>query len=268
MPRPKRKPKPFKRHPTPSSPRQPVSVAPHPEPAPPDPPRSTEQSPMPRDSGEDHAVVVEHSDFGFNAVRGIKRTVISIPADSDPEHEEPVHTVREPVDVDEAKVPVKQVSDEDIYGDRTTPFDHTSSLSTLSPVPTPRPSSPLKKPPLRTLRTSDLLHFLPTRRKRSSKHPTKSRKPVTLGSSEDESEADNGEAGEQPAPRRRAKRAPKGGRVCASLEEDKENDDPGSEMEEEREGEGRWRDTVKSKFAEIDRWEMDFESVDLSFSSQ
>jgi hypothetical protein len=44
--------------------------------------------------------------------------------------------------------------------------------------------------------------------------------------------------------------------------EDKENEGPLG-------GEGKeWAVEVQGRFAEIDRWEMQFESVDLSFSSQ
>jgi phage gp16-like protein len=48
---------------------------------------------------------------------------------------------------------------------------------------------------------------------------------------------------------------------------DKENDVPEETSEEESEVVER-RKIVKLKFAEIDQWEMAFESVDLSFSSQ
>jgi hypothetical protein len=172
-------------------------------------------------------------EFGFSQVRGIKKSAISMPVESDSDH-----------DVDDNQPSKEEEDAEDLYGDPEGIEDRQSSP--------PRPTSPvpkLKKPIRQQTRTSELLHLLPARKKRS---PTRHQKKMPAQcTSDDDSEVD-----------RVTKRRGKKRRVV-----DKENDVPEETSEEESEVVER-RKIVKLKFAEIDQWEMAFESVDLSFSSQ
>ena len=154
-----------------------------------------------------------------------------MPVESDSDH-----------DIDDNQPSEAEEDAEDLYGDPEGIGDRQSSP--------PRPPSPvpkLKKPIRQQTRTSELLPLLPARKKRS---PTRHQKKMPAHS-DDDSEVD-------PVTKSRGKKR----RVV-----DKENDVPEETSEEESEVVER-RKIVKLKFAEIDLWEMAFESVDLSFSSQ
>jgi hypothetical protein len=172
-------------------------------------------------------------EFGFSQVKGIKKSVISMPVESDSDN-----------DVDDNQPSKEEEDAEDLYGDPEGIEDRQSSP--------PRPQSPvpkLMKPIRQPTRTSQLLPLLPARKKRSSTRQQKKMPPQCT--SDDDSEVDT-------ATKSRGKKR----RVV-----DKENDVPDDANEEESEVVER-RKIVKLKFAEIDRWEMAFETVDLSFSSQ
>ena len=254
MPRPTRKPKRFNRSNTESNPTDaPVISTPlHSKQSTTNPPplASPELSPIQRENeftiyvDENKSTIPEQDHFGFGRVKGVKKTFVSIQIDSDDgddggdEHLEDDLSVKEEDD------------DEDIYGEpyippTTTEAVEPSKYEDSSPVrPTP------KKKSISKLRTSQLLPLLPTRRKRQPPRPQKKQ------SSHDSSGAEL----DVPIKSKSVKKR----RVA-----DKENDGPEEEIdsEEERQIEER-RKIVKKKFAEVDNWEMAFETVDLSFSSQ
>ena len=256
MPRPKRKPKKFKTQSPANAPREtPVSSGPLPDPATYESPPSNEPIPLADDDAINpkihDRVMKEYNDFGFSAVRGIKRTVVPVHADSNINEEpDPINQV----DSEQENIPPTKPEERggDIYG-----VDATSSSSSLSPVPTPSP--PPKRKPVRKLRTSELMDLLPRRRKTLDKSaPPRQPLVPSLDSSDDD-----GEHQVPPPPRAKGKKVAK--KNCRAVAvEDKENSIP---VQDDGSSEERWN-VVKGKFAEIDRWEMDFEVVDLSFSSQ
>jgi hypothetical protein len=197
------------------------------------------------DDDDDTRNLTKTNDFGFGRVRGVKKTVFPIHTDSDIDE-------KADDDADGDDDSVEYESDEDLYGSRPAKLGQNQS-SVHGDSPSPRQHQPKPKKPVRKLRTSELLPLLPTRRKRK---PTRSSKIPSLDTSDMEPEAS------VPVKRKPAKRR----------EVDKENDVPeelqieiGSD--EERQIEER-RKMIKAKFAEVDRWEMAFETVDVSFSSQ
>jgi hypothetical protein len=223
MPRPKRKLKKFTPKPPAQEDLQPIPSPPLLDDVPPNPPSdSLDVTSIPAHEESPPTEILPINDFGFSQVRGIKRTIISIPSDSD---------------VDQLPPPddPQNDSDEDTPVKREYPPSDAASSSTLSACPTPSP----KKRAVPKVRTSELIHRLPIRRKRIADPPS---------SDED-------------VPVRRAKG--KSGKKRPVAVEDKENEGPSDG------GDGKeWAVEVKGRFAEIDRWEMEFESVDLSFSSQ
>jgi hypothetical protein len=179
-----------------------------------------------------------HDEFGFSRVRGIKKTVIAMPTEFDSD-----------ADIDDNQPSKEDDVDEDLYG---VPPDPAAREDRPSPPSMPQSPKPRPKKAIRHPRTSELLCLLPTRKKRRPTQPQrKQRKQLrTLATSDVNSDDDT-----------TRKRYGKTDAV------DKENDAPEESSETEPEIVER-RTIVKQKFAEIDRWEMAFESVDLSFSSQ
>jgi hypothetical protein len=225
MPRPKRKPKKFTSKAPPQEDHQQIPSPPFPNDTPPNPPSDPlNVTSRPNDEESPPSETVPINDFGFSQVRGVKRAIIPIPSDSD---------------VDQ--LPILDDPQNDSYEDTPVTYEHppldAASSSTLSACPTPSPSP--KRQSVPKVRTSELIHRLPIRRKRVANAPS---------SNED-------------SPRRPAKG--RSGKKRQVGVEDKENEGPSDE------GDGKeWAPEVKGRFAEIDRWEMEFESVDLSFSSQ
>jgi len=174
-------------------------------------------------------------EFGFSQVRGIKKSVISIPIESDSDG-----------DVDDNQ-PSKEEA-EDLYG--VTPDPEGTEDRQSSPPRPPSPVPKLRKPIRQPLRTSELLPLLPARKKRYQTRRQQKKMPA-LCTSDGDSKVDA-------TMKNRGKKR----RVV-----DKENDAPEESSEEESEVVER-RKIVKLKFAEIDLWEIAFENVDLSFSSQ
>ena len=192
----------------------------------------------------------ESDEFGFGKVKGVKKVVVPLEIDSDVDDEDN-NSVS---DDDHA---VKQEDDEDLYGTPYVSYIKDSEIKepgdgkpTSQPAPEPR----LKKK-VRKLRTSELLPLLPTRRRRQPIRPQK--KVPALNTSDAESD-DDGPVKSKSFKKRQVV--------------DKENDESklvedDLDSEEERQMEKR-RKAVKEKFAEVDRWDLAFEAVDLSFSSQ
>jgi hypothetical protein len=202
---------------------------------------SPELSPIQRDDfiihqDQDHNGP-DSDEFGFARTKGIKRTVGKEEQDSN-------------VDDDVS-------SDEDIYG---TPLPKSAALTATpatnypSSPPAPQPQPKIKKP-IRQLRTSQLLQLMPTRRKRLVKRPSQKNSGLTTS----DAESDN-EVPVKPKISRKRRIVDKENAMPeeSSAETDSEED----LAREER------RKLIKEKFAEVDQWEMAFESVDLSFSSQ
>jgi len=184
----------------------------------------------------------EHSDeFGFHTVKGIKKSAAAA-----------VESVYDQRASDQLPDSYPADDEEDIYGEQL-PLQEPSSDIVGAAPPKAVPPRPLKLG--KKLRTSELLSLLPARRKRHQP-PRQRKKMPTLNTSDIESET-NIPAKPKAFKRRRA-------------QADKENDSPGgseNEVEENPEVEGR-REIVKAKFAEVDRWDLAFETVDVSFSSQ
>jgi hypothetical protein len=212
---------------------------------------SPELSPIQRENeftiydDENKSIIPEQDHFGFGRVKGVKKTFVPIQIDSDDADDD----FNDENHADDVSVKDED-DDEDIYGEpyvppATTEAKGPSKNDDSSPLrPTP------KKKPISKLRTSQLLPLLPSRRKRQPPRPQKKQ------SSHDCSDAEP----DVPVKSKSVKKR----RVA-----DKENDEPEGEIdsEEERKIEER-RKIVKKKFAEVDNWEMAFETVDLSFSSQ
>ena len=252
MPRPTRKPKRFNPSNTQSnSADAPVISTPlHSKQSTTNPPplASPELSPIQRENeftiyaDENKSTIPEQDHFGFGRVKGVKKTFVPAQIDSDDADDD---------DKLEDDVSVKdEDDDEDIYGEPYVPPITTEAKESFkredsSPLhPTPKKKSVSK------LRTSQLLPLLPTRRKRQPPRPQK--KQPSLNTPDAEPDV----TGKSKSVKKR--------RVA-----DKENDELEEEIdsEEERQIEER-RSIVKKKFAEVDNWEMAFETVDLSFSSQ
>lgn len=204
----------------------------------PPPPASPNLSPIQRET-EFHIFNDESNidQFGFSKVKGVKKPIVPIEIDSDDDNDE--IEALDPVSVK------REDDDEDIYGEQIVP----TKKDVIQP--SPLPPTPQKKI-INKLRTSQLLPLLPTRRKRQ----VKKKSVVSLDASDDE----NGRI------------KVKSGKKKRVAVVDKENDVPKPNIaevdsEEEKEMEER-RNIVKQKFAEVDQWEMAFETVDLSFSSQ
>ena len=219
---------------------------------PPPPPASPDLSPIQRESNfaiyDD--TIPESDEFGFLKVKGIKKTIVPIQIDSDVDDE-----ADDEIDAEDEVVSLKQEDDEDIYGEqivvRTTNSEEGDIIQ--SPPVEPRTQPHAQKKPIRNLRTSQLLPLLPARRKRHGQ------KKVVASLDTSDNDDDDVDV--------KSKSHGKKRRVV-----DKENDVPEGRVEdidseEERAMEER-RDIVKRKFAEVDQWEMAFETVDLSFSSQ
>ena len=203
------------------------------------PPESPNLTPIPDNANfpiYEHETVPVQDEFGFSQVRGIKKNVVAMPVVSDSDD-----------DIDDNQPRKAEEEDEELYGVPR------NQQRTESPLSSPaRPQAPVARPkkPTRPPRTSELLPLLPVRKKRYPARDQQKKMPA-LRTSDIDSEDDTA-----------AKDGGKKRRVA-----DKENDAPEETSEEEAEVVGR-RKIVKQKFAEIDRWEMAFETVDLSFSSQ
>ena len=185
---------------------------------------------------EDESVPL-HDEFGFSQVRGIKKAVVSMPLDSDSGDDIDDNQPSKGDDVE---------NDEDLYG---VPPDPAATECPPSTPPAPI-QTPKRQPKKRTRRprTSELLCLLPARKKRNTTRPQRKQ----LATANSDADKDDDAA---------VKNGPKKGGL------DKENDTPEESSETEFEVVER-RAIVKHKFAEIDQWEMAFETVDLSFSSQ
>jgi len=138
--------------------------------------------------------------------------------------------------------------EEDIYGAHPPTKSAVEHEHEPSPTPQVKPSKPVKA--ARHLRTSELLSQMPTRRKRTVRQPKMS---ITL-----DSDCSDAETHTKTHAKSKKKRVVK----------DKENAEPAEESESEDDEVVERRKVIKSKFAEVDNWEMAFEEVDLSFSSQ
>ena len=253
MPRPTRKPKRFNPSNAESNPNDApaISTPLHPKQSTTNPPplASPELSPIQRDdeftiyADENKSTIPEQDHFGFGRVKGVKKTFVPIQIDSDDADDD----LDDENDVDDGSVKDED-DDEDIYGEpyvapTPTEAEEPSKREDSSPVrPTP------KKKSISRLRTSQLLPLLPTRRKRQ---PQRSQKKQP---SPDCSDAEL----DVPIKSKSAKKR----RVA-----DKENEGP-EEIDSEEERQIEERRKIVKKFAEVDNWEMAFETVDLSFSSQ
>jgi hypothetical protein len=193
----------------------------------------------------------ESDGFGFSKVKGIKKLVNSPHIESEVEEslEEDDHDIDDNPPED----------DEDIYGiplPSTTKQDQGGDSINVESSPMPAPVVQAKpKKQARKLRTSQLLPLLPARRKRQQSSNSR-KKMASINTSEPESDSDIPVKMSKPVKRRRVA--------------DKENDGPMPSDEEDAEDSGvvERRKIVKEKFAKVDEWEMAFETVDLSFSSQ
>jgi hypothetical protein len=186
----------------------------------------------------------EFDEFGFGKIKGVKKPISATQLDFDADDEADFH------DIDDDN----PEDDDDIYGEPYAPPAEENDLSLSAQAESSPVAVPPPKPKVRKVRTSQLLPLLPARRKRQSRHPQK--KQVTPNTSDAESEQED-IVKSKPVKKRRVV--------------DKENDVPdvseNDNSEEERAMEER-RKIIKKKFAEVDQWEMAFETVDLSFSSQ
>ena len=126
-------------------------------------------------------------------------------------------------------------SNDQLYTDTNDESDHNFNPSQTNPPETKLPNT--RKKPIRAVRTSQLLTLLPERHARD---PTKSKS--------------------------RSKTS-KSRKATTDVEEDKENEVYEEDSEEEREREKR-RKVAMRKFKEVDQWELEFESVDVSFCSE
>jgi len=185
----------------------------------------------------------DSDEFGFHTVKGIKKQIATI---YDSDNDESV--IAQPTD----SYPADD-EEEDIYGTQELQADGQSVDNIASSPPqVVRPPSPKA---VKKLRTSELLPLLPSRRKRHQ--PPRQRK--NLMPKLDTSDLDSDNDIPEKAKVMKKRRLPVA---------DKENNAPDDvEVEEDLEVEERRR-VVKAKFAEVDDWDLAFETVDLSFSSQ
>ena len=252
MPRPTRKPKRFNPSNAESNPTDaPVISTPlHSKQSTTNPPllASPELSPIQREkeftiyADKDKSNIPEQDSFGFGRVKGVKKTFVPIQIDSDDAGDD--GNLEDDVSLKDEE------DEEDIYGEQYVPRTATEAeepheredSSPVRPMP--------KKKSISKLRTSQLLPLLPTRRKRQPTRLQKNQRSLDTPDT-------------KPDVPRKSKSLKKRHVV------DKENDESEEEIdsEEERQIEDR-RKIVKKKFAEVDNWEMAFEIVDLSFSSQ
>ena len=195
----------------------------------------------------------QSDEFGFSKVKGIRKPIKSTHIHSD---------IEENLEDDENDVddnPAEE-DEEDLYGlplPSTTKGNVTRESVNVEPSPAPvQITQPKPKKLVRKLRTSELLPLLPARRKRQQSSNIR-KKMAAINTSEPESDS------EVPVKRKSVKRR----RVAVA---DKENDGPVSSDDDEAEDSGveERRKVVKAQFAKVDQWEMVFETVDLSFSSQ
>jgi hypothetical protein len=126
-------------------------------------------------------------------------------------------------------------SNDQVYADTNDESDHSFHPRQTNPPETKPPNT--RKKPIRAVRTSQLLTLLPERHTRD---PTKSKS--------------------------RSKTS-KSRKATTDAEADKENEVYEEDSEEEREREKR-RKVAMRKFKEVDQWELEFESVDVSFCSE
>jgi hypothetical protein len=195
----------------------------------------------------------QSDEFGFSKVKGIRKPIKTAHIDSD--MEESLEDDENDIDDNPA-----EEDEEDLYGlplpsttkaDKTRNSVNVDSSPALLPVIQPKPKKQARK-----LRTSELLPLLPARRKRQQSTNIR-KKMASINTSELESDSDI------PVKIKSVKRR----RVAVA---DKENDGPVSSDDDEAEDSGveERRKVVKAQFAKVDQWEMAFETVDLSFSSQ
>jgi len=180
---------------------------------------------------------VDPDEFGFHVLRGVTRP-ITTRAESDQEQMPEESSVGE--------------IEEDIYGTAEPCMKPSPSLDN-TPSP-PRITPSLKS--RRNLRTSELLPLLPARRKR--RHPPQQqRKMPNIDTSDTDSDA-----GMPPKSKfvGRKRRPVEDKENVLPVESDREPAEEPDVLER--------RKAVRAKFVEVDKWEMAFETVDLSFSSQ
>jgi hypothetical protein len=187
-------------------------------------------------------------EFGFSRVKGVKKLV----------HEEETHP-----ELESTNQFVDEEEEEDNLSTRVLPAvssappsDELTSDSS-PPAITVQPTKPVK--PAKALRTSDLLPLLPTRR---THLPSHKQKPKSRGKKSVDLDSEDVQS---PVKVKSSKKK----RIVV---EDKENKEPEVveneiDSEEEVEREER-RKLVRKKFHEVDEWQMAFETVDVSFSSQ
>jgi hypothetical protein len=195
----------------------------------------------------------QSDEFGFSKVKGIRKPIKSNHINSD---------IEESLEEDENDVDdnLAEEDEEDLYGlplPSMTKGNVTRDSDNVEPSPAPvQITQPKPKKPVRKLRTSELLPLLPARRKRQQTSNIRE-KMAAINTSEPESDSD------VPVKRKPVKKR----RVAVA---DKENDGPVSSDDDEAEDSGveERRKVVKAQFAKVDQWEMVFETVDLSFSSQ
>jgi hypothetical protein len=194
----------------------------------------------------------QSDEFGFSKLKGIRKPIKTTHIDSD---------IEESLEDDENDVddnPAEE-DEEDLYGlplPSTTKTNVTRDLINAESSPAPVQVRPKPKKQVRKLRTSELLPLLPARRKRQQSMNIR-QKMAAINTSEPESDSDF------PVKTKSVKKR----RVAVA---DKENDGPVSSDDDDAEDSGveERRKVVKAQFAKVDQWEMAFETVDLSFSSQ
>lgn len=185
--------------------------------------------------------------FGFTRPKGVGKATIPVAIDPDGDGEDKVLSDHNSVDENYEDLYQPSIISISRESNRQNPIDVGCSLISA-------PQSPPKKE-IRRLRTSDLLPLLPARRKR---RPIRGRKEMPSVNTSDAESEDDG-----PVKSKHDKKL----RVT-----DKENDQPKAVVDDinsEKERQiAEQRKTVKARFAEIDKWDLTFETIDLSFSSQ
>ena len=179
-------------------------------------------------------------EFGFSKVKGSKNAIS-------------INNTGSTINEEESSIVDDHFNDDDSC--RKQPLAKRNEIPTApkadSSSPTPLPASKHKKP-IRRFRTSELLPLLPARRKR----PTRViQKEMPIINTSDENS--DGEVVHS-----------KGRKQIRTLE--KENDSiERAELDSEEEAEmNNRREMIKKKFAAVDKWDLVFENVDVSFSSQ